>query len=183
MRASSDQPLAIDFVNSRRAPADHDDLLGDYERLAAWLPSPLPASLTDRRTLFEEAHRLRQAIAHLLESIAAGRPAEEASLSAINRILDRSCLRHRLERSDSATNGVETRTATSGPEPTVALVPIALDAALLAERADRDRLRRCAAKDCPKWFLDVSKGGRRRWCSMSTCGNRNKAARFRERHD
>lgn len=183
MQASTDQPLAIDFVNSRRAPADHDDLIGDYERLAAWLDAPLPASLPDRRALFEEAHRLRRAIAHLLESIATSRPFEEASLAAINRILDRSCLRHRLERSDSAANGVETRTATNGPEPTIALVPIALDAALLAERADRHRLRRCAAVDCPKWFLDTSKGGRRRWCSMATCGNRNKAARFRERHE
>jgi predicted RNA-binding Zn ribbon-like protein len=37
-----------------------------------------------------------------------------------------------------------------------------------------ERVRKCAAKDCGVLFLDVSKTGRRRWCSMSNCGNRAK---------
>ncbi|TIU06903.1 MAG: CGNR zinc finger domain-containing protein, partial [Mesorhizobium sp.] len=36
---------------------------------------------------------------------------------------------------------------------------------------------------CPRcgWlFLDTSRGGKRRWCSMRTCGNREKVSRHRE---
>jgi predicted RNA-binding Zn ribbon-like protein len=43
------------------------------------------------------------------------------------------------------------------------------------------RFRKCAAPDCGTLFLDVSKTGRRRWCSMANCGNRNKVQRFRAR--
>ena len=39
----------------------------------------------------------------------------------------------------------------------------------------RDRLRSCPR--CGWLFFDRSKGGRRRWCSMKTCGNREKASR------
>ncbi|HEX2214814.1 MAG TPA: CGNR zinc finger domain-containing protein, partial [Mycobacterium sp.] len=40
-----------------------------------------------------------------------------------------------------------------------------------------DRIRTCDR--CGWLFLDSSRGGRRRWCSMSTCGNREKASRHR----
>ena len=40
-----------------------------------------------------------------------------------------------------------------------------------------ERVRGCGR--CGWLFLDSSRGGRRRWCSMSTCGNREKASRHR----
>jgi predicted RNA-binding Zn ribbon-like protein len=40
-----------------------------------------------------------------------------------------------------------------------------------------DRIRAC--NRCGWLFLDSSRGGRRRWCSMTTCGNREKATRHR----
>jgi predicted RNA-binding Zn ribbon-like protein len=43
------------------------------------------------------------------------------------------------------------------------------------------RLRFCDADDCGWIFLDTSKNGKRRWCNMSDCGNRDKAKRFFER--
>ncbi|MEV0199521.1 CGNR zinc finger domain-containing protein [Nonomuraea sp. NPDC050691] len=51
---------------------------------------------------------------------------------------------------------------------------------MMAERPSR--VRRCAHPDCVLWFLDVSKNGSRRWCSMEGCGNRAKAGRFSRRH-
>lgn len=42
----------------------------------------------------------------------------------------------------------------------------------------RERLRSCPR--CGWLFLDTSRGGRRRWCSMRTCGNREKVSRHRE---
>jgi predicted RNA-binding Zn ribbon-like protein len=48
-------------------------------------------------------------------------------------------------------------------------------------RGDADRYRVCANDGCRWIFYDESRAGRRRWCSMSSCGNRAKAARHRAR--
>jgi predicted RNA-binding Zn ribbon-like protein len=44
---------------------------------------------------------------------------------------------------------------------------------------DRRRLKKCGASDCDVYFVDLSKGHRRRWCSMNNCGNREKQRRWR----
>ncbi len=44
-----------------------------------------------------------------------------------------------------------------------------------------DRVRSCDHDLCTVWFVDTSKAGRRRWCSMERCGNRAKARRHYER--
>jgi len=36
------------------------------------------------------------------------------------------------------------------------------------------RLRRCADPECRMLYLDTSRAGSRRWCSMQRCGNRSK---------
>lgn len=41
------------------------------------------------------------------------------------------------------------------------------------------RIRACAADECSLLFVDASRGGRRRWCSMNTCGARAKMATYR----
>ena len=54
---------------------------------------------------------------------------------------------------------------------------VAADAvALLADPARLARLHRCPGRDCGWVFLDAS--GRRRWCSMATCGSREKMRRM-----
>jgi predicted RNA-binding Zn ribbon-like protein len=44
-----------------------------------------------------------------------------------------------------------------------------------------ERLRACADDTCRWVFYDDSRTGRRRWCDMSSCGNKAKAARHRAR--
>jgi predicted RNA-binding Zn ribbon-like protein len=39
------------------------------------------------------------------------------------------------------------------------------------------RLRQCSGPNCAWLFIDSSKGGRRRWCDMATCGNDAKGRR------
>ncbi|HEY0661372.1 MAG TPA: CGNR zinc finger domain-containing protein, partial [Lysobacter sp.] len=43
------------------------------------------------------------------------------------------------------------------------------------------RTRVCDGHDCGWLFVDLSKGGRRRWCDMRTCGNVAKARRHQHR--
>ncbi len=66
-----------------------------------------------------------------------------------------------------------------GRTPRGALTLIAADAAELLGTGLRDRLRICPGPGCRGRFLDDSPAGRRRWCSMAVCGNRNKAAAHR----
>ncbi|WP_425387701.1 CGNR zinc finger domain-containing protein [Aneurinibacillus terranovensis] len=41
-----------------------------------------------------------------------------------------------------------------------------------------DRLKPCENDECVLLFVDKSKNKARRWCSMTTCGNKIKASRF-----
>jgi len=61
------------------------------------------------------------------------------------------------------------------------LVPIAHYAANFFATADYRAIRKCEDPKCILWFYDISKNHSRRWCSMELCGNRAKAAAFRER--
>jgi len=64
------------------------------------------------------------------------------------------------------------------PEAFWALIGEAV-ASLLAE-TDHARMRKC--ESCVVHFLDTSKKGSRRWCSMNICGNRVKVARYQRRN-
>jgi predicted RNA-binding Zn ribbon-like protein len=44
------------------------------------------------------------------------------------------------------------------------------------------RVKACRGDDCRWVFIDGSRNGSRRWCAMADCGNRAKAAAFRDRH-
>jgi predicted RNA-binding Zn ribbon-like protein len=60
-----------------------------------------------------------------------------------------------------------------------ALAMIARDAVTLLGSSDVDRLKLCAQPICAMLFLDTSRSGQRRWCSMNVCGNREKKANYR----
>lgn len=62
-----------------------------------------------------------------------------------------------------------------------ALSLVARDAIDLVGSGELARVRECAADDCARIFLDRSRPGTRRWCSMATCGNRAKARGHRSR--
>lgn len=61
------------------------------------------------------------------------------------------------------------------------LQPVAHAIAELLCHGDFTHVRRCEGEGCTLWFLDVSKSHKRRWCSMSACGNRAKVAQHRAR--
>lgn len=55
----------------------------------------------------------------------------------------------------------------------------ALSIESLVTGAACSKVRICAAADCAVLFVDTSRTGRRRWCSMATCGNRAKQRALR----
>lgn len=52
---------------------------------------------------------------------------------------------------------------------------------IIGERASR--IRECEAADCYLLFLDTSRPGNRRWCTMRRCGNRHKVKAYRSRRE
>jgi predicted RNA-binding Zn ribbon-like protein len=46
---------------------------------------------------------------------------------------------------------------------------------------DWERLKLCGSRTCRWAFFDRSRNHSSRWCRMASCGNRQKAKRFRER--
>ena len=65
--------------------------------------------------------------------------------------------------------------------PKALLLPVADAIGDLVCEKDFTLVRKCEGPGCTLWFLDVSKGHARRWCSMGVCGNRVKAAAHRAR--
>ena len=61
------------------------------------------------------------------------------------------------------------------------LAAIALDAVQLLGGEAAERIRGCEGDGCALLFVDSSRSGDRRWCSMAACGNRAKVAEFRRR--
>ncbi len=61
------------------------------------------------------------------------------------------------------------------------LLPLATVMVELLCSPQLERVRNCEGPTCTLWFLDISKNQKRRWCTMSVCGNRAKAAAHRAR--
>lgn len=56
------------------------------------------------------------------------------------------------------------------------LAMIARDAIDLFASSEIEKLKVCAQPTCASLFLDTSRPGQRRWCSMNVCGNKAKKA-------
>jgi len=62
-----------------------------------------------------------------------------------------------------------------------ALSTVARDAIVMVATVPRERVKECAREDCTLLFHDASPAGKRRWCSMQSCGNRSKTYQYRRR--
>lgn len=173
--------LALDFLNA--------ELGAGPERVVAWLLQAglatgddarrLAASPPLGRVLAAEAWGLRDAVGDAMAAFERGALLPEPALFGLNRILDARRLALRVEPRGV---GAALEQAVELRFPAGLLAPVAAAAAELLATGDRSRLRRCPAEGCGRWFHDVSRNGRRRWCSMARCGNRAKVAAHYRRH-
>lgn len=61
------------------------------------------------------------------------------------------------------------------------LVTLAREAVQLFGSDVARLIRQCESATCTLYFVDTSRRGDRRWCSMSGCGNKAKVREFRRR--
>ncbi|MEP7343923.1 MAG: ABATE domain-containing protein [Gemmatimonadaceae bacterium] len=184
--------LWLDYVNTddvRRG--GRVDLLRDFESLVRWMEASgvfdgERASLIRRRAhqqpagaaaALVEARRVRSALRPLAERGASSEGVRNDVLTEINRVLGRSAVTRRLEwRPDGSFTRAFVPVGDAFAGLMIPIVESVADALIHSELA---RVRRCGDPRCPRVFYDSTRNGRRRWCDMSTCGNRAKAARFR----
>lgn len=173
--------LALDFVNTvaQVAGEPHDFFQCD-EDVMRWLESAgcvlEKAPLTARQgALLATARELRAAILRAVEAKKAGNAWQ---IDELNRFLRGASSHFELALSE---DGVpEFRRVYAAATPEQRLGPVAEQAADLLINGDFSLVRECEHPDCTLWFYDRTKAHRRRWCSMALCGNRAKAARFRQ---
>jgi len=180
---------AVDLVNTRRERWRRGvETLVTPEDLATWLvragvmememASP-PAVVVTRKVL-AQAIALREAIDTLLVGAIDGTPvAATEAITLIDDWLVFAGVRPQLVAGDGGVPLLTERAAADSPRR--ALGMIALDAATMLGTDQRRRIRICASDTCSGRFFDRSPAGRRRWCSMRTCGNEAKARRHRQR--
>jgi len=181
--------LCLDFVNTlgdrTGEPDDHLQSYGDlleFARQAGALPDPEVEELAEEEAAdpehaadtLSEAVRLREVIYRIFRAIAAGERPGDSDLDSLNSTLVEGLAKARLVR-----EGDHYRWSWAGDCSCLErpLWQIAHSAADLLASGRLDRVRVCDSNTCEWLFLDESRNRSRRWCDMSTCGNRAKARR------
>lgn len=143
------------------------------DALAAWLGARVPCSAATERDL-GDARALRDAIARIARSRDAGFDAPGPDIDVLNLFAATPDVPARLA-------GGARQAGRTEPRAAQVLASIARDGVALFSGRTAGRLRHCAADDCSLIYLDSSRAGTRRWCSMQRCGNRDKVRRHRAR--
>ncbi len=180
--------LCLDFANTanRLGEDPRDERLNTMADLFTWgerqgLLDPNErahlAARSDAKSYLaarglSETIELREALWRLFAGAAAGRhPSADGDLRVLNAALCK-----------YATEGLRPSGQGFVLDPSGGLAswlwrPVAYSALELLTSWRLSRVRRCPGARCGWLFLDESPSGRRRWCSMTTCGNRHKAQR------
>jgi predicted RNA-binding Zn ribbon-like protein len=182
--------LALDFLNTRLVLADGPkELLPDVDALVRWLVASglltrqkgnalakkwmdAPQAALSLRKLLKFRERLRVVVVRQ----EAGFSVSNAFIAELNSLLKQHPSVIALQRKGEKL-GLET--AFDLEKPNDVWAPIAIAVAELLSDASPARLRKCEA--CIAHFLDTSKKGSRRWCSMNICGNKIKVAAYQKR--
>jgi len=161
------------FVNSADLQ-DGPEMLSTPEALTAWLSGHglLPAGDASDQDDLRHAVALREALRGIIGANSGG-AVYPVDVATLNEAASASKLRARFGPDGKARL-----------EPDVSGVTGALGrivAAAFTAMADEDwtRLKLCSSQTCRWAFFDRSRNHSSRWCTMASCGNREKARRFR----
>jgi predicted RNA-binding Zn ribbon-like protein len=184
--------LCLDVANSvdgrvLEAPEDH---LASYRDLIRWVArgGGLSAGEADAllthadadpgaaATALEDVRRLREAVFALFYGHATAAGADAEHLAVIQQAHTEALQHARLELGDTGFRWAW------DPDLRLPLWRVARSAIELATSASLGRVKACASQDgCQYLFVDTSKNGSRRWCSMTDCGNQAKSQRLTAR--
>lgn len=177
LHAPTDLATVRSFINTLDVDAG-TDTLADAPTFAAWLAEAGLCSLDARVDAdhLDRARELRGVLRRLAEANHDGTTDPDA-VDRLSRVSARLAVGLRF----TPDGGVELAAEDDGVDGALAAI-VAATAAAMAED-DWRRLKLCGADDCAWAFYDESRNRSARWCSMAGCGNREKARKFRQRHE
>ena len=181
--------LCIDFANTRYFRGGEPvETVRNFSELVRWCDTSamLGREVAERALRWSEKHSrdaaaifdgaiaLRETIYRICFAMAEGKTPEARDVAAINAALDRAPERRVLVHREKTFGWSINRDALSAAS---LLAPVLWSAGDLIASPEVGRMRHCLNDQCGWLFMDDSKNGSRRWCSMQTCGNRAKAHR------
>ena len=166
---------ALDFVGTLRARRNLVPLekLGSPESLDSWFRESgvVDGDTNSRPADVTKAVALREAIYSLVAARLHHESYDEDALSLVNRAARVAPAIPQLTLSG--------RWVEATPEQALSSVArVAID---ILSGPERELLKECGRPECTQVYLDHSRGFRREWCAMETCGNKMKAAAYRAR--
>lgn len=164
----------LDFAHTGATPYwVEPELVYDVASLERWLAHVLGLGCIRARVRdVAEAHRLRDSVLRLALARAEGRQLAPEDIQTVNAFA--TAAPPVPEMALDGTAAPLTASATAG------LSAIARDTIDLMTGPLGQRIRVCAAEGCSLLFVDASRPGTRRWCSMQRCGNLRKVRAHRE---
>jgi predicted RNA-binding Zn ribbon-like protein len=180
--------LCIDFANTRYwRGSEPVETVHDFAEVVRWCETNamLGREAAERAlhwwenhgrdvAVFDDAIALRETIYRICFAMADGKTPQAYDLAAINVALDRAPERRVLAHREKTFGWRIDLDAVSAAG---LLAPVLWSAGDLIVSPEVERLRHCLNDQCGWLFMDDSKNGSRRWCSMQACGNRAKAHR------
>jgi predicted RNA-binding Zn ribbon-like protein len=180
--------LALDFVNTvafRADPGKKKDHLQHSDDVHRWASQ---ARLPDRAAInsgpmvgtaaLRRIRAVREQLFAVFHAIARDEPIPADTLVEVSIALHDCCAKRCL-----SIEGADVRwTWLPGARcADYLLYPVLTAATDLLTSVSRGLVRQCEDAGCGWLFLDRSNAGKRRWCSMADCGNRNKARKYYRR--
>lgn len=182
--------LALDLLNTRLVLEEGPkEFLPDLDALVRWFVAagvltPQKGKALARKwreapraaALLQDLRAFRERLRAVVLRQEAGASVGDSFVSEVNSLLKQYPEVVALQRKGEKLS----REAVFEPEkPDDVWAPIATAVADLLSDVPSTRLRKCEA--CVVQFLDTSKKGSRRWCSMNICGNKFKVAAYQQR--
>jgi len=165
---------ALDFAATLRARRSlRFEMFVSPERLNAWyvesglVDTITPATEDDIR----EATTVREAVYRLVTDRRLGEGFDREALAVVNG----------AARKPSATPQLTLTGRHTEATPGQALATVARQAVELLSGPDVPLMKECGNPECTRIYIDRSRGMRRQWCGMESCGNKMKAAAYRAR--
>jgi predicted RNA-binding Zn ribbon-like protein len=179
--------LALDFANTvddPLGPARHDHV-STYDELLVWSARVGMLHAGELKTLRRSAKRrpraasaavrraqeLRDAVNGVFGAVASGETVPSERWAVLRRAASDG-LSHAAAHPSGVGYGLEW----SAEELLTPVWMVADAAVMLLRSGDLRRVKQCAG--CPWLFLDSSRSGSRRWCSMEDCGTHEKIKRY-----
>lgn len=177
--------VALDFVNTvgnrlgeKREYLCSPHQLKRWARLAGLIGARENISLSAAQ--WKKLLAAREQLYDLFLAPAAGRTLPKSAVEKLNRRLAAVAIHRQII---PGKVGFRWGWKTSARDAAHLLAPILFDAAELVTSGKFARIRQCEGETCGWLFLDRSQAGRRRWCSMADCGNRDKVRRYYRRRN